>query len=92
MLRKRLAVKNPLGERIRIRRKIPPLTEESFRVLTEHYGISADEKVVKIALERNVRTLELDLLLFMAVEAGIRELDVKTFKALLKKLREEGLS
>ncbi len=88
---KEVPLNHPLGERIRIRKKIPPMTEKTVRTLSEHHGVKVDEKVIKIALERNVRTLELDILLYSARKAGIEELDGKTFKALLKKLREEGM-
>jgi len=92
LVNEHVSLNHPLGERIRIRKKIPPMTENTVKTLSKHYGIELEEKVLKLALERNVRTLELDLLLYTALKAGIEKLDTKTFKALLKKLREEGIA
>ena len=91
LVNEHVSLNHPLGERIRIRKEIPPMTEETAKVLSKHHEVELEEKAIKIALERNVRTLELDLLLYTAKKAGINRLDAKTFKALLKKLREEGL-
>ena len=91
LVNEKVPLSHPLGERIKIRRAVPPLTKETIKALTEHYQITLPEQAVKLALERKVRTIELDYLLFMASEAELKEIDAKTFKALLKKLREEGL-
>lgn len=91
LVNEKVSLNHPLGERIKIRKEIPPMTEETAKVLSKHHEVELEEKAIKIALEKNVRTLELDLLLYTAKKAGIDRLDAKTFKALLKKLREEGL-
>ncbi len=91
-MNEKVSLNHPLGERIRIRKEIPSMTEETARILSKHHEVELDDKVIKLALERNVRTLELDLLLYTAKKAGIEKLDAKTFKKLLKKIREEGIS
>ena len=78
-------------ERVKIKRRIPRMTEKTAKMLAERYEIELPEGFMETINTLNATTLDLDFALYLAKKAQITHLDPKTFKALLLKVKEGAL-
>ena len=78
-------------ERVKIKRRIPRMTEKTAKMLAERYEIELPEGFMETINTLNATTLDLDFALYLAKKAQITRLDPKTFKALLLKVKEGAL-
>ena len=80
-----------LYERVKIKRRIPKMTKETALKLAKRYEIKLPDGFMEVINSLGSTTLDVDFALYLAKKAQINELDKKTFKALLLKVKEGAL-
>ena len=77
-----------LYERVKIKRRIPKMTEKTVKALAQRYEIELPKNFMEVINSLGATTLDVDFALYLAKKAQINRLDKKTLKALLLKVKE----
>lgn len=80
--------RHSIVKRIRVKKEIPSITQETVEKLIQYHELEADEDIFETAKEFKASTIDVDFALYLAKKADIKQLNKKLFKAFLKKAME----